>query len=151
MYLKFMWITQEWDTSHLWMSHVTHMNETRHTDESIMSHTLMRHVKQMNEWCHTHTWVMSHKWRHHIASAMIFFDVVLTTMLYLDICIHFVPVHELVTTHTHTSHVRTWMSHITHMNESCHAREWVGSHRWMSRVAQMNESCHTHERVILHI
>ena len=28
-----------------------------------------------------------------------------------------------------------WMSHVTHMNESCHT--------WMSHVTHMNESCHT--------
>jgi len=29
----------------------------------------------------------------------------------------------------------TWMSHVTHMNESCHAYHWVTSHIWMSHVA----------------
>jgi len=37
----------------------------------------------------------------------------------------------------------TWMSHVTHMNESCHTHEWVMSHTWMSHVTHMNESCHT--------
>jgi len=43
----------------------------------------------------------------------------------------------------------TWMSHMTYMNESCHASEWVMSHIWMilvthrmRYVTQMNESCH---------
>jgi len=35
------------------------------------------------------------------------------------------------------------MSHVTHMNESCHTYEWVMSHIWMSHVTHMNESCHT--------
>jgi len=39
----------------------------------------------------------------------------------------------------------TWMSHVAHMNESCHTCEWVMSHTWM------NESCHTHEWVMSHI
>ena len=42
------------------------------------------------------------------------------------------------------------MSHVTHMNESCHAHEWVMSHTWMSHVTHMNESCHTHEWVMSH-
>jgi len=32
------------------------------------------------------------------------------------------------------------MSHVTHMNESCHTYEWVMSHIWMSPVTHMNES-----------
>jgi len=52
--------------------------------------------------------------------------------------------------------VHTCMSHVTHMNTSCHIEcrsakqlscptwhEWVTSHIWMSHVTQMNESCHT--------
>ena len=68
--------------SHIWMSHVTHMNVSYHTHEWIMSstrichdthiygachtykavvsHTWMRHITHMNESCHTHEWVMSH-------------------------------------------------------------------------------------------
>jgi len=37
------------------------------------------------------------------------------------------------------------MSHVTHMNESCHTYEWVMSHVWTSHVTHMNESCHTFE------
>ena len=48
-----------------------------------------------------------------------------------------------------TPHI--WMSHVTHMNESCHTYEWVMSHIWMSRVTHMNESCHTYECVMAHI
>ena len=45
---------------------------------------------------------------------------------------------------------RTWMSHLTHMNESCHTREYVTSHTSMSHVTHMDEShhtCHTYEWV----
>jgi len=37
------------------------------------------------------------------------------------------------------------MSHVTHMNESCHTYEWVMSHIWMSCVTHMNELCHRYE------
>jgi len=47
------------------------------------------------------------------------------------------------------SHV--WMSHVAHMNESCHTYEWVMSRIWMSHVTHMNESCHTYEWVTPHI
>ena len=51
--------------------------------------------------------------------------------------------------HTHErvmSHI--WTSHVTRMNESCHTYEWVKSHVWMSHVTHMNESCHTSEWVM---
>jgi len=54
------------------------------------------------------------------------------------------------------------MSHVTHMNESCHTYEWllihnnenchtyksVMSHMWMSHVTHINGSCHTYEWVM---
>ena len=40
------------------------------------------------------------------------------------------------------------MSHVTHMNESCHTHEWVMSHTWMSHVRYTNESYHTYEWVM---
>jgi len=39
------------------------------------------------------------------------------------------------------------MSHVTHMNESCHTYEWVMSHIRMSHVTHMHESYHTYEWV----
>ena len=54
-------------TSHIWTSHVTHMNKSRHTYERVTSHMWMgpatpvngsRHT--MNEQQHTYEWVMSH-------------------------------------------------------------------------------------------
>ena len=46
----------------------------------------------------------------------------------------------------------SWMSHVSHMNESCHTYEWVMSHIWMSHVTHMNESCHTYEsHVCVHV
>ena len=59
--------TYEWVMAHIWMSHVTHMNETCHTYECVVPHIWMRHVTRMNETCHTyerhiHIW-MSHATR----------------------------------------------------------------------------------------
>jgi len=51
--------------------------------------------------------------------------------------------HESVMSHI-------WMSHVTHMNGSCHTYEWVMSHIWMSHGTHMNESCHTWKRVVSH-
>ena len=50
--------------SHLWMSHVTLMNESCHTYEWVMSHIWMSHVTLMNESCHTYETVMQHKCFH---------------------------------------------------------------------------------------
>ena len=52
--------------SHVWMSHVTRMNESCHTYEWVMAHVWMSHVTRMNESCHTYEWVMSHVWLSHV-------------------------------------------------------------------------------------
>jgi len=51
--------------SHIWMRHVTtrhvtHMNVSCHTYESVMSHIWISHVTQMNESCHPSEWVILH-------------------------------------------------------------------------------------------
>jgi len=43
----------------VWLSHVTHVNESHDTQEWVMLHTWMIHVAHLNESCHTHEWVMS--------------------------------------------------------------------------------------------
>ena len=47
------------------------------------------------------------------------------------------------------SHI--WMSHVTHMNASCHTQKWVMSCIETSRVTHMQEVCHTYEWVMSHI
>ena len=89
----------EWVTSHIWMSHVTCINESCHTYEwvmSLMSHIWMSHVTHMNESWHTHEWFMSHIWMSHGA--------------HINESCH---TYEWVMSHL-------WLSHVTHMNESCH-------------------------------
>jgi len=54
---------------------------------------------------------------------------------------------------------RTSMSHVTHVNESCHAHvneschtyRWVMMHTSMSHVTHINESCQAYERDMSHI
>ena len=48
------------------MSHVPHMNESRHTYKWVMSHIWMSHVTHMNESCPTYEWVTSHIWKSHV-------------------------------------------------------------------------------------
>ena len=61
---------------------------------------------------------------------------------------------------THSRLVCEWvtsnmcMSHVTHVNESWHAYEWVMSHTWMSHVSHvtcMIESCHTCKWAMSHL
>ena len=52
--------------THTWMSHVTHMSESRHTHEWVYSHIWMSHVIRMNESCHTYKWVMSYTWMNRV-------------------------------------------------------------------------------------
>ena len=64
-----------WVMSHIWRSHVTHVNESYYTYEWVMSHMCthvnallvlshiwMSHVPHMNESCHRCEWVMTHMW-----------------------------------------------------------------------------------------
>jgi len=44
-----------------------------------------------------------------------------------------------------------WMSHVTHINESCHTYKWVMAHIYMSHVTRMTESCHIYESVMSYI
>jgi len=146
--------------SHIWMSHVTRMNKSCHTHESVMSHIWMSHV------CHI--------WMSHAAH--------LKNLLATRYTISYIYLNE--SRHTSewvTAHI--WMSHgthlnesyRTHMNESCRTSEWVMSntyewvmshiwkvcslknipylfecvmsHIWMNHVTHLNESCHTHKHM----
>ena len=53
-------------------SHVTHRNETWHTQERVMVHTAMSHVTQRNELCYTQQWVMSHTAMSHVTPVSLF-------------------------------------------------------------------------------
>jgi len=110
----------------VWMSHVTHMNEARHTYEWGTAHIWMRHVThthayvvwRVDELCHTYAWVTSHS---HVS-------------------------HE-----TYTGYSRVviwvyvtwgmWMSHVTHMNESWHTYEWGALRMCMNHGTRMWHTC----------
>ena len=126
--------TYEWVMSHIWMSHVTRMNESCDSatassalgNEGVMSHTWKSHDTHVVKSSSTHKWVRSHAWMSHIIVQRIH-------PLLFPAC-----VHEPVT---------PWQS--CHMNESCHTYEWVISHIWMSHITHMNESYHTNESVMI--
>ena len=68
------------NSSHVWISHITHTNESRHawmynvtrmnesclTYECVMSHTWMSHVTHTRESCYTCEWVTWHIWKSHV-------------------------------------------------------------------------------------
>ena len=115
------------------MSHVTGINESRHTfNESRLfanesTRIWMSHVTGINKSRQTYEWV--YVWHDSLLCDT-------NTWAY-------VPLH-LVSLQT---------CHSTHMNESCHTHERVMSHTWMSHVTSINEVCHTHthSRVVSHI
>jgi len=89
----------------------------------------------MNASCLVNEWVIAHGWICH--SVLQCVAVCCSVLQCVAVCYHidgYVMLHK-------------WMSHITHMNESCLADGWVMSYRWMSHVIQMNESCQRNDKV----
>ena len=84
--------TYEWAMSYIWMCHVTHINAP----------------------CHTCEWVMSHKWTSHDLHH--YPTVGAGTYIETDESRH---TYEWVMSHTWMVIQHIWMSHVTHMNESC--------------------------------
>jgi len=58
--------TYEWVMSHIWMSHVTHMNESCHAYERVMPHIRTSHGICIIESCHTYQQSMAHIWMSHV-------------------------------------------------------------------------------------
>ena len=139
-----------WVLSHIWMRQVTHMNESCHTYQWVMSHTWMSHARKSRKWghtcmshvthmyesCHTHVWVMSHTCMSHGQHASIWMSHVQ---------------HECIMPHTGMRPVTREDAGLsskvaeerTHLCESRNIYEWVMSHKWMSHVTHVNASCHT--------
>jgi len=129
----------EWVTSHGWMSHFTHMNESRLTYKWVMSHIWLSHVTltyewvmshlHMNESCHTYEWVMSHLHMNESCHTYIW-------MSHVTLTYSWVMSNSSCQTYT-------WMSHVTL------TYEWVMSHKWMSHVThrvRTNIYCRFHSR-----
>jgi len=114
----------EWVVSHMWNSHVTHVNESCHRWETVMSRMRltsqwgkswmsrvtiwMSHVTHVEQSCHACEWVMSH----------------------------------------------IWISHVTFVNESCHTCKWGSGKQSMCAKCHTRGwavSCHTYKRVMPHI
>ena len=160
--------------SHIWMSHVTHMNESCHTYQRVISQIWMSHDPHMHKsyhtyvsksW-HTYEWVMSQGCRpdqrhgtHMSESCHRGVDPIN-------------PTADQKHHHTYTRYMcdgvfkntitHIWLFHmcescltnesvISHMKESHVSYEWVMSHIWKSHVAHMNESWHIYKWVMAHL
>jgi len=129
------------------MSHVTHINESRHAYEWVMP--------LMNESCYTYEWAMAsmNESRHT-------YD---TDRCQMGGCLRRETLFEwdslslfpfffcrwlwwLLSVRSHI-----WMNHHTHLNESWHTYERVMAHIRMSHVAHVDKSCHTYKWVMSHI
>jgi len=132
--------TCEQVTSHMWTSHVTHVNKSHHTSRITLhlrlhSCLLFRRVTQVNGSRHTYEWVMSHVWINRVANQSTF---------PLAQSLSFWACH---TCKWVTSHMQ--MNHVTRTNKLRHTCECVTLHLWMSHVTYVHESC-THMNTSCH-
>jgi len=130
--------TYECVTWHIWMSNVTHMNESRHTwmpHIRLRDVTHMCHVSHMDESRHTYERVLSYMWMRHVThmnESRHTYDCVMSHICVMSL---------------------TWMSHVTLMNASCHILECITPHTFLSvmphmrlrDVTHMIECCCTYE------
>jgi len=115
--------------SHIWMSHLAHMNESCRTYEWVMSY-----VTRTNESRLTHvnaSW-MSEEGLKPKGNAHASYEWVMSHMC---ACVMY---GSCLTYQWVMSHI--WMSHVTHINGSCHTYEWIMSHMC---ACVMNGSCLT--------
>ena len=163
------WFTHEWVIYtyncvmlHLWMSHVTHMNESCHTYECVMSHIWMRHVTHMNESCHTYECALpcaTRTWAH----AMLHIRISHICLCSMYVCMCYVThmngsccLRGIFAARTQVLRLyAVWMGHVL---DVCHTRErfmvtnrQVMSHAWTSHVAPMNKSHHRYKWVMSHV
>jgi len=143
-----------------WMSRVT-LNKSCHscighlTLACVMSHIWMSHVTHMNEACHTHEWVMSHvmeMWDRYCLK-----EAGETCDMSSDVMSRVTP--DWVVSHLPES-CRTCMIHVTLTRVMSHLKDiWVRyclkklvihvTYEWV--MSHLHESCHgwrSHERII---
>jgi len=103
-------VTPLWVMSHIWKSHVTHMNEACHTYAWVMS---------QYEYIHPLSSFNSHMWMSHVTHRS-------------KSC------HACECVMSHVSMWHMWKIHFTHMDESMSTREWILWHIWMSHFTRVN-------------
>ena len=137
----------------VWVSHGTHMNESRHTYRWDMS----RHVTHMNRACQSYEWVMALIWMSHVTHTNETCHV--TSLIWIARVNRISDLwhsYEWVSSHIWMTHMNesrhtyewlVWISHVTiiHMNESRHLYEWVMARISMSHVTCIIELCHSYQ------
>jgi len=151
------------ESCHIWRSHVAYENELvtyervlPHKNEScqrwrspVTYERVMHQPGMWRDWCtDSVTWLMHQQtWHiHHLPGIRYDFIVSFAKEPYkrdLDSCGTYESTRDVHRPGMWEVKSRIWMSHVTHMDESCHAYEWVMSHT--------KESCHTHEWVMSHM
>jgi len=153
--------------SHIWISYVTHVNESCHTYEPVERYTCTVGKSHAHEQIMSHVWsVASHTWRshgthmnesrhmyeckwHHMYETaecreweqMFYICTYMCRYMWRCMCRYMcLPLWARDMAHI-------WTSQVTRMNESRHTHPWVVSHTWMGLGAHAKEPCHTHERV----
>ena len=124
----------------------------------------MSHVTHVNKSCNTYKWVVSHIWISHVTHMYgLCHEQSRKKVLLFSTVEWFMSHNGLATSKICMSHVARndqkrraavldgWMSHVTHMDESCHACREVKSRMWMSQITHMYKSCHTCEWVMSHL
>jgi len=173
--------TCEWVTSHRtkmkwlwWISHV--MSESCHTYGWVMSHIWMSHVTHVDELCHTYGWVMSHIWMSHVPQDkdevdFMYIYACMYVCMHICICIC-ICIYICIYTYTYTytsiswdtytytyTYICMYMSIYIYVyvnqdkdevdsmliNETCDAYVYIyeSFHIWVSHVPHINESCPT--------
>ena len=105
-------LISEWVMSHIWMSHVSFVNEL-----------YLPRIRVLDS--NVEKWVMSHIWVSHVS--------------YLsESCL----IREWVVSPSHSSSRLECreMSHVSYLSESCLISKWVMSHSWMSCISLAFES-----------
>jgi len=158
------------DMPHVWMSHVTRMNESCHTYEWVMSHNRTSHDTHVNESCQTYEWVMSHtcvcvcdmtRVMRHMRTASshnkdvhmcemppvyVWHNSSITSIHTCDTGLYYEP--QVVA--ACCTHINVWDMYTCAMT---HSYMWHRSVLWLQRAASIlrhiqqghiNESCHTY-------
>ena len=146
---------------HMYMSHVTHVNQSWHTHEQVMSHTCMKR---------TDGWLTSHACRRSVTCSTATRDsIVMSHVTHVNepcyTCEWVIHTHEWVMNESCRTHAGMVSRSSTSLRssivwegfkESCHTCNWAFPHTrmshdtytWMSHECVVNKSCRAHAGMV---